>query len=98
MVREASNFFHVRKKWCGKVREGAGSIQFFSCKKKNTINHYHIFFVFFSCHIIIRHITYHAGVIDGDRHLFTQRFRLRVFGSSVFGLQLQPQLSSTTRR
>jgi hypothetical protein len=47
MVREASNFFHVRKKWCGKVREGAGSIQFFSCKKKNTINHYHIFLFFF---------------------------------------------------
>lgn len=34
------------------VREnGAGSIQFFP--KKNTINHYHIFCLFFVCHIII---------------------------------------------
>jgi hypothetical protein len=82
MAQEASNFFH-RKKWRGSgARErgaGAGRGRY---SRKKTPSITTIFFCFFSCHIIICHITYHAGVTDGDRHLFTRRFRLRVFSYS----------------
>ena len=64
--------------------QGAGRVtqQFYYRKKTPSITT--IFFVCFFFLVLSSfcHITYHAGVIDGDRHLFTQRFR-----SSVFGLR-----------
>lgn len=63
------------------ARERARARELF--KKKNTTNHYHNFLFFCVINIVHHHNTYHARIINGDRHLSGKRFRSSVFGSSV---------------
>ena len=80
---QSIQFFLVDEKWC-RVRDALHSN--FIIEKKHHQSLPYFFLFFFLVISSFRHITYHAGVIDGDRHLFTQRFRSSVFGlrSSVF--------------